>query len=568
VSLDATFAPTFPPEGNIAMLSQSGALGLAILDYARDLDIGLSTFVSVGNKADVSGNDLLAYWKEDPRTAVIALYLESFGNPRRFARWAPEVARRKPVVAVKSGRSAAGTRAASSHSAALAALDVAVDALFDQAGVIRTDTLEDMFDVITLLATQPVPQGPRVGVVTNAGGPGILLADACEARGLTLPELSAATLERLRTFLPAAAGLKNPVDMIASATPEQFARTIEAVGADPNVDSVVVIYVPPMVTNAAEIAEAVARGAGTVPATKPILSVFLSTKGAPPDLARGPRGKLPSYSFPENAARALAAAERYGRWRARPAGQPARLDRGARDAVRAIVEKAMAGRHEPFWLEPLDVEAVLRAAGIPLAPSRLVSPEAAPAAAEELGYPLVAKAISRRLLHKSDVGAVMLGLTNADEVARAVATLRERVEAAGHPLESVLLQRQVSGGVEALVGVVSDPTFGPLIVCGLGGVQVELLRDASFRMPPVTDLDARDMIDRLRLKALFEGYRGAPPADRHALEALIQRVSALVEALPELQELDLNPVKVMRPGEGVTIVDARVRVGPAAPDAG
>jgi acetyl coenzyme A synthetase (ADP forming)-like protein len=568
VSLDATFAPTFPPEGNVAMLSQSGALGLAILDYARELDIGLSTFVSVGNKADISGNDLLAYWKEDPRTAVIALYLESFGNPRRFARWAPEVARKKPVVAVKSGRSAAGTRAASSHSAALAALDVAVDALFDQAGVIRTETLEEMFDVITLLATQPVPGGPRVGVVTNAGGPGILLADACEARGLALPELAPETVERLRTFLPPAAGLKNPVDMIASATPEQFTRTIAAVGADPRVDSVVVIYVPPMVTNASEIADAIAQGAGTVPAGKPVLTVFLSTKGAPADLARGPRGKLPSYSFPENAARALAAAERYGRWRARPAGQAARLDRPARDTVRAIVDRAMAGRSEPFWLEPAEAEAVLRAAGIPLAPSRVVSPETAPSAADELGYPLVAKAVSRRLLHKSDVGGVVLGLASAADVAAAVRTMRARVEAAGHPLESVLLQRQVSGGVEALVGVVGDSTFGPLIVCGLGGVQVELLRDASFRMPPVTDLDARDMIERLRLKALFEGYRGAPPADRLALEALIQRVSALVEAVPELRELDLNPVKVLQPGEGVVIVDARLRVGPVAPDAG
>ncbi|HVR71778.1 MAG TPA: GNAT family N-acetyltransferase [Vicinamibacteria bacterium] len=566
VSLNATFAPTFPPAGNVAMLSQSGALGLAILDYARDLDIGLSTFVSVGNKADVSGNDLLAYWKEDPRTAVIALYLESFGNPRRFARWAPDVARKKPVVAVKSGRSAAGTRAASSHSAALACLDVAVDALFEQAGVIRTDTLEDMFDVVTLLATQPVPTGPRVGVVTNAGGPGILLADACEARGLTLPELTADTVAALRGFLPAAAGLKNPVDMIASASPEQFARTIEAVGADPNVDSLVVIYVPPMVTNAAEIAAAVARGAGTVPAPKPVLSVFLSTKGAPAALAGGPRGKLPSYSFPENAARALAAAERYGRWRARPRGDAVRLEPAARETARGIVERAMAGHEGDFWLEPADAEAVLRAAGIPLAASRIVPPDDAVAAADTLGYPLVAKAVSRRLLHKSDVGGVMLGLTTADEVKGAVRLLRGRVEAAGHPLEAVLLQRQVSGGLEALVGVVGDPTFGPLVVCGLGGVQVELLRDASFRMPPVTDLDAREMIDRLRLKALFDGYRGSAPADRPALESLIQRVSALVEALPELRELDLNPVKVLRPGEGVVVVDARVRVGTARPE--
>ena len=280
VGLNATFAPTEAPAGNVGVLSQSGALGLAILDYAHQLNIGISTFVSVGNKADVSGNDLLAYWKDDPRTDVIALYLESFGNPRRFARLAPQVARKKPIVAVKSGRSAAGTRAASSHSASLACLDVAVDALFEQAGVIRTDTLEEMFDVVALLGTQPVPAGPRVGVVTNAGGPGVLLADACEAQGLALPELQPATLATLRSFLPPEAGLKNPVDMIASATPEQYARAIAAVGADPGVDAVIVVYVPPLVTTAAEIAAAVARGAGTVPREKPVLTVFLATKGA------------------------------------------------------------------------------------------------------------------------------------------------------------------------------------------------------------------------------------------------------------------------------------------------
>ncbi|MGH3054146.1 MAG: GNAT family N-acetyltransferase, partial [Gaiellaceae bacterium] len=236
VSFNGTFAPTWPPAGNIGMLSQSGALGLAILDYVHTYNIGISTFISAGNKADVSSNDLLCYWADDPRTKVIVLYLESFGNPRKFARIAPEIARLKPIVAVKSGRSAAGTRAASSHSAALASLDVAVDALFEQAGVIRTGTLEELFDVAALLSTQPVPAGPRVGVVTNAGGPGILLADACEARGLKLPELTAETVAHLRTFLPPQAGLSNPIDMIASATPEQYALSIEAVGADPNVD--------------------------------------------------------------------------------------------------------------------------------------------------------------------------------------------------------------------------------------------------------------------------------------------------------------------------------------------
>jgi acetyl coenzyme A synthetase (ADP forming)-like protein len=562
VSLDATFAPAFPPPGNVGMLSQSGALGVAVLDYARALNIGVSTFVSVGNKADVSGNDLLAYWKDDPRTQVIALYLESFGNPRRFARLAPEVARRKPIVAVKSGRSAAGTRAASSHSAALACLDVAVDALFEQAGVIRTETLEDLFDVVSLLATQPVPKGPRVGVVTNAGGPGILLADACEARGLQLPELAPATMDALRAFLPPTASVKNPVDMIASAHAGDYSRAIEAVGADPGVDSVVVIFVPPLAISAGGIAEAIARGAAAVPADKPVLTVFLSSKGAPAALATGARGRLPSYSFPENAARALAAAERYGRWRARPRGEPVRLSARARSAVRAIVDRTLGDREQPFWLEAVDAQDLLRACDIAVADVRLVTPDRAPALAESMGYPLVAKAVSTGLVHKSDVGGVILGLHSEDGVRAAVDTLRERLGAAGRPLEHVLLQREVAGGLEALVGVVNDPTFGPLVVCGLGGVQVELLRDASFRMPPVTDVDASDMIDGLRMKALLDGYRGAPPADRAALALLVQRVSALVEVVPELRELDLNPVKVLGRGEGVVVVDARVRLGP------
>lgn len=563
VSLNATFAPTSAPSGNVGMLSQSGALGLAILDYAHQLNVGISTFVSVGNKADVSGNDLLAYWKDDPRTDVIALYLESFGNPRRFARLAPEVARRKPIVAVKSGRSAAGSRAASSHSASLACLDVAVDALFEQAGVIRTNTLEDMFDVVALLATQPVPRGPRVGVVTNAGGPGILLADACEAQGLTLPELAPDTLATLRSFLPAAAGLKNPVDMIASATPEQYARTIEVVAADPNVDSLVVVYVPPLVTTAAQIAEAVAKGAGSVPAEKPVLTVFLATKGAPPVLATGARGRLPSYSFPENAARALAAALRYGRWRQRPAGSALHLTDDQRGRARRLVQRALSARAEPHWLEAEDVQEMLRIAGIEMAPARTCRPEDAAVVAEEIGYPLVAKAIAPGLVHKSDIGGVILDLESAHEVRLAVASLRQRLAAAGHELTSVLLQRQVSGGLEALVGVVGDPTFGPLILCGVGGVQVELLRDVSFRLPPVTDLDAGEMIDRLRSRPLFDGYRGAPPADKEALVVLLQRLSALVEEVPELYELDLNPVKVQPPGRGAVVVDARVRVGPA-----
>ena len=399
-SLNATFAPTVAAAGNVGMLSQSGALGVAILDHARDLHIGISTFVSVGNKADVSGNDLLAFWKEDPRTDVIALYLESFGNPRRFARLAPEVARRKPIVAVKSGRSAAGTRAASSHSASLACLDVGVDALFEQAGVIRTNTLGEMFDVVALLATQPPPRGPRVGVVTNAGGPGILLADACEAQGLALPELTAPSLHELRSFLPAAAGFANPIDMIASATPEQYERAIEIVGRDPNIDAVIVVFVPPLVTTAAQIAAAVTKGAATVPAPKPVLTVFLASKGAPPMLAPGTRGRLPSYAFPENAARALGAALRYQRWRERPVGEILRLTDEQRSEARRIVQTSLETRRDPHWLDPADVRDLLAVAGIAMADLRTTVPEGAGRVARAMGFPLVAKAVAPGLVHR------------------------------------------------------------------------------------------------------------------------------------------------------------------------
>jgi acetyl coenzyme A synthetase (ADP forming)-like protein len=562
VALNATFAPSWPPVGNIGMLSQSGALGLAILDYVRTYNIGISTFVSVGNKADVSSNDLLCYWADDPRTQVIVLYLESFGNPRKFARIAPDIARHKPIIAVKSGRSAAGTRAASSHSAALANLDVAVDALFEQAGVIRTNTLEQLFEVAALLSTQPVPCGPRVGVVTNAGGPGILLADACEAQGLQLPELSPETLQRLRALLPAHAGLSNPIDMIASATPEQYVQTIEAVGADDRVDSVVAIYIPPLVSNPEDIAQAIARGAGMVPAHKPVLTVFISSKGAPPRLRAGGRGNLPAYSFPENAALALAAAERYGRWRARPRGTVLSLDQFAEGTIRAVIDRLLAERQESQWLRPNDIGTVLRAAGIAFAAGEETSLADAPATAERLGFPLVVKAMAPDLLHKSDVGGVVLGLESAAAVAAAVETLQTRMHAIGVRLESVLVQREVRGGIEALVGVTTDPTFGPLVVCGLGGVLVELLRDVAFHLSPVSEIDAAEMIGKLRTSQLLDGYRGGAPGDRDALIAVIMRISALVEIVPELRELDLNPVKVLAPGKGALVVDARMRIGP------
>lgn len=562
VRLDATFAPVEPPAGNIAMFSQSGALGIAIFDHLRIRALGLSSFVSGGNRADVSDNDLIAYWAEDPRTAVIVLYLESVS--RKFAYLAREVARIKPIVAVKSGRSAAGTRAASSHSASLANLDVAVDALFEQAGVVRTETLEELFDVAAMFSSQPVPRGPRVGVVTNAGGPGILFADACEARGLTLPALAPPTLAHLRSFLPGGAAYSNPVDMTAAASVEIFERTIAAVGNDPNVDSVAAIYIPPMVTQPAVIASGIARGAAAVPPEKPILSIFISSQGPPRELDGGPRGKIPAYNFPENGALALAAAWRYSRWRERRRGSIHTLTRFAHDTIRAVVDRAIAIAGGPCWLSAEELATVLRAAGIEVAQSEQASVADAPAAAARVGYPLVAKAVAHGLLHKSDIGGVIMGLDSADAVRAATTVLHDRVASAGLQLEGVLLQRQIDGGIEMMVGVTTDATFGPLLVCGPGGTMVELIHDAAFRLHPVTDLDAAEMIAGLRSSKLLDGYRGRPPGDRDALISIVMRISALVEIVPELSELDLNPIKVLQPGEGAIVVDCRLRLKPTS----
>ena len=407
-----------------------------------------------------------------------------------------------------------------SHSASLASLDVAVEALFEQTGVIRTNTLEELFDVVALLSMQPVPAGPRVGVVTNAGGPAILLADACEARGLRLPELAPATVAELRSFLTVRAGFSNPVDMTASAGPHDFERTMAVVGTDPNVDSVVVIYIPPMVTEPVEIARGIARGAAAVPAGKPVACVFMSSQGHPAELSTGPRGPLPSYSFPENAAIALEAANRYGRWRSRPRGTTLKLEQAAEDAIRAVVDRVIDGADGPRWLAPRELSAVLAAAGIDVAIAEQSSVRrcAGGGRADRLSVgrqdrlPRRDPQERRRRHHHGR-------FTAPPRLKRRSRRLKRRMDDLDKRLEGILLQREVTEGIEALVGVTTDPTFGPLVVCGLGGVTVELVKDVAFRLHPVTDVDAAEMVATLRSSPLLDGYRGAPAGDRSALIA-------------------------------------------------
>jgi acetyl coenzyme A synthetase (ADP forming)-like protein len=543
--LNATFGPRALPPGNVGFSSQSGALGLAVLERAADRRLGLSAFVSIGNKADISSNDLLEYWEDDPTTGVVLLYLESFGNPRKFARVARRVARTKPIVAMKAGRTATGARAASSHTAALAGSEAAVDALFHQAGVLRADTLEDLLDVTGLLATQPLPRGRRVAVLTNAGGLGILCADACESAGLTLPPLADATVEALRGVLPQEASVANPVDMLGSAVGKTYEDALPPLLADPGIDAVIALFVPPVVAGAEEVAEAIARAAdGADVPDKPVLASVISAAGTPSALLMS---RVAAFAFPEAAARALGRLAERAEWLRRPQGRVVVLDGVDANAARATA-RAAGDR----WLAADETRELLGAYGLPLVPERNAeSVDEVLAAAADVGYPVVVKTAAAGV-HKTERGGVALDL-------RDEAAVREAAERIGAPL---IVQPFLRGGVELLVGAVDDPVFGPLVAVGPGGTLAELIGDAGFRLAPLTDVDADDLVAAGKVGRLVSGFRGAPPADATAVAEVLLRVSSLVDDVEEIAELDLNPV-IAGP-EGCVAVDARVRVAPPA----
>ena len=562
VKLDATFAPSMPPQGRVGFSSQSGALGLAIIEYANSLGLGISTFVSVGNKADISGNDLLRYWESDQATDVILLYLESFGNPRKFSQIARRIGKTKPIVVVKSGRSPAGARATSSHTGALiAASDVTVDALFRQAGVIRTDTLEELFDVATLLANQPLPRGRRVGIVTNAGGPAILCADACEARGLTIPVLSESSQQKLRELLQKEASVGNPVDMIASATAEQYRETIRIVANDENIDALIVIFVPPLVTRGEDVARVISEEVAQIDGAKPMATVFMSPAGAPKELQAG-KIRIPSYHFPETAAIAMARAARYSEWRQRSDLTPPAFGEIRRDQAAAIVAAAL-GRGDG-WLTPAETAELFSCYRLPLVEQNFVTtPEEAAAAARAMKCPVALKVVAPGVIHKTEAGGVRLNLADANAVRTAANEMQQSLLHQGQEPTGFVVQRMVESGVEMILGVVHDPQFGPVVACGAGGTQVELLRDVAVRLTPISKPEASEMIRSLKTFPLLTGFRGRPVLDVSALEDALLRVSALVDDIPQIRELDCNPFVVNE--QGGIILDARVRVTAVQP---
>lgn len=559
VSMNATFAPTMPPFGHAAFVSQSGALGLSVLDYAREYGIGISQFVSIGNSPDVTSTDLLERWEGDPAVKVILMYVENFGDPRRFLDTASRITKHKPIIVVKSGRSRAGARAASSHTGALAASDTAVDAMLAQAGVLRANSIEDLFDMAMGFGALARPRSRRTAVLTNAGGPGILAADAIETQGLELVELSPATVEALRPLFPPEASIRNPLDMIASATPAGYKAALTAFLADPNIDAVVPIFVPPFGVRQEDVAEAIVSAAQTRP-EKPLLAVLMGLKGLPQGRAELHEAGIPAYIFPESAARALNALNRQREWEEREAASitPRLVDRAA---AAAILHGARDDKRDQ--LTQGESIALLEAYGIPVAGVHFVAEgdaSALEAAATATGYPLVMKLASPDITHKTDVGGVIVGIHALDELREAYAQMMARVRTAAPDarVDGVVLQRMIPGGRETIAGVTHDPRFGPLLMFGLGGVFVEALEDVIFRVAPVDDGQARDMVRGIRGARVLQGLRGEAPADEGAIVDALCRLGQLAADFPEIAELDVNPLLAL--SSGVVAVDARVRM--------
>jgi len=558
VSMNATFAPASAPPGRVAFMSQSGAMGLSILDYAENLGIGISMFVSAGNKADVSGNDLLEYWRDDPGTGLILLYIESFGNPRKFVDIAQELTRTKPICVVKSERTGAGARAAASHTGALAQTDRATDAVLRQAGAIRAQTVEQLFDYAAAFSNQPLPGGKRIAIVTNAGGPGILLADACEANGLEVATLSPETEQSLRGILPEEASVRNPVDMIASAGAKSYQQALDYVLRDPNVDAVIASFVPPLGIHTEDIAEALVRTNAAHP-DKTFFAVLMGQEGLPAGLATLHEAHIPAFLFPESAARALGVMWRQKERQGRPRGKLIECT-GDDDAVRIAIERTRAAG--ALKLSEADALRVLEAYRIPVTPWRFVDENDAPSAAAELGFPLALKIVSPEIMHKTDYGAVRLDIESPEELEAAIPQMLEEVrrhfENEPPRIDGLLLQRMAPKGQEIIIGLNRVPGVGPMVLFGLGGIYVEALADVALRLCPITDVDADQMIRDVKMIKLLEGFRGAPPHDLGALVDTLLRVSQLATRHPEIAEMDINPLISLE--DGAVAVDARIQL--------
>jgi acetyltransferase len=554
--LNASFAALMPGDGEIAFMSQSGAICTAILDWSASQGIGFSRFVSLGNKADVDEVALLRAWGGDPSNRVILAYLEGISDGPAFIAAARDVTKHTPVIAIKSGTTEAGTRAISSHTGSLAGSERAYEAAFDQSGVLRARSMQELFDYALAFAYQPPIRGERIAIVTNAGGPGIIATDAVERSGLRLAQFTPETIERLQAGLPPTASVFNPIDVIGDARADRYEVGLAAALADPNVDAVLVLFTPQAGSEPEETARVIARLAAGQP--KPIVTSYMGAVSLGPALDLLNASRIPNYSFPEGAVGALRALVAQQRWRERPNGEMVRFDVDT-ERVRELFARVRAsGRVE---LGEVEAREVMEAYGMRLPRSMLAqSPEEAAALAAEIGFPVVMKISSPDILHKSDIGGVKIGIADAAAARDAYELIeyRARKYSRDATIWGVLVQEQVRKGREVLVGVSRDPQFGPLVAFGLGGIYVEVLQDVAFRLAPITREEAREQIRAIRTFPLLRGVRGDPPADLHAAEDILLRVSQMVTDFPEIVEMDINPLIVYNQGEGATVVDARI----------
>lgn len=560
VQMDSTFSPIPPLKGNIAFMTQSGALGVAILEHARNVAVGLSKFASLGNAVDVSGNELIEYMETDPETDVILLYIESFGDPRNFVRIARRVTRSKPIIALKSGRTEAGARAAASHTGAMAGPDVGTQALFEQCGVLRVGSIQELFDLALAFSQQPLPQGRRVAIITNGGGPGIMATDALVSRGMQMAELTPKTIAHLEKNLPQEASTQNPIDLIADADGPRYRLAMEAVLKDEHVDALVVITVPPVVTDDVEIARAIWEVAREY--DKPTLSSFVSRAEDSPAFMELAGHGIPSYLFPENAARSLTAMATYREYLAREEGEFRVFDVDKGKAEEIISRGRADGRTRLHETETLGL---LQAYGFNIVETRMAhSLEEALGLAEEIGYPVALKAIHPKIIHKTEHGAVALDIRTSEELRKHFGTMSDQLSSGGLAPKEFMVQEFARGGKETIMGMTLDPKFGPMIVFGLGGVYVEFLKDVVFGLTPMTDMDAVRMIESIRSYPILEGVRGEPPSDVASIAEYLQRLSQMVEEFHDIAEVDINPFLVFEKDKGCKVVDARVILTPAS----
>jgi len=552
---NASFAKRMPRPGGIACISQSGALGTAILDWAAGREVGLASLLSIGNKADLNETDFLKALADDPNTKVIACYLENITSGDEFVRVAEAVAATKPVLVLKVGTTQAGARAASSHTGSLAGADIAYGAAFQRAGVVRAETFESLFDYATAFAMQPLPKGNRVAIVTNAGGPGIMAADAVEEAGLKVVALSKQTADTLRPKLPAAASVGNPIDVLGDADAERYALALNAAQDDPNVDAVIVILTPQAMTYPLPIADAIARCCRR---EKPILTSFMGGLDVEPGRHKLALANIPDYPAPERAVAALRAMCNYTAWRNRPPRVVTRFPVNRRRAERIIARHLRAGTCQ---VGEVKAKEILQAYDFNVPPGQLASSaDQAAEAAQMLGFPVAMKISSPDIIHKSDIGGVKLGLSNPEQVRDAYELMMLRIgrRAPEARLEGAYIEKMCPRGREVILGMTRDPQFGPMLMFGLGGIFVEVMKDVTFHLAPITAEEAMQMLMGTKSYALLTGARGQVRVDLAAIAGALQRISQLVTDFPQILEMDINPFIVGEAGTPSVAADARI----------